>query len=161
MYDITTTTALARINENVDLTEHGFFAKSIEKLKSATLDIWRGSCLLGTDVGVSLVLLRRKVLGQNLTSREKKILKRTVTDMVSVVPIGFLMLLPVTAVGHAAILAAIQKYVPGLIPSAYGPQRLDVLRRLEQLRKMEPESPEPVDLSSSRNLDSSLRKEVA
>nr|XP_024356431.1 uncharacterized protein LOC112272673 isoform X2 [Physcomitrium patens] len=161
VYDITTTTALARINENVDLTEHGFFAKSIEKLKSATLDIWRGSCLLGTDVGVSLVLLRRKVLGQNLTSREKKILKRTVTDMVSVVPIGFLMLLPVTAVGHAAILAAIQKYVPGLIPSAYGPQRLDVLRRLEQLRKMEPESPEPVDLSSSRNLDSSLRKEVA
>lgn len=37
VYDITTTTALARINENVDLTEHGFFAKSIEKLKSATL----------------------------------------------------------------------------------------------------------------------------
>jgi hypothetical protein len=114
--------------------------------------------LLGTDVGASLVLLRRKVLGQKLTSREKKILKRTATDIASVVPIGILMLLPVscwktwyliclkltvenlvdslqhqrirnqpafsymmcyfvqvTAVGHAAILAAIQKYVPALV----------------------------------------------
>lgn len=148
VYDIATTTALARIDENVDLSDYGFFRKSIEKLKNASLDIWRGSCLLGTDVGTSLVLLRRKVLGQKLTSREKKILKRTVTDMASVVPIGILMLLPVTAVGHAAILAAIQKYAPGLIPSAYGPERLDVLRRLEQLRKMEPETPESADVSS-------------
>jgi hypothetical protein len=52
--------------------------------------------LLGTDVGASLVLLRRKVLGQKLTSREKKILKRTATDIASVVPIGILMLLPVS-----------------------------------------------------------------
>jgi len=51
---------------------------------------------LGTDVGASLVLLRRKVLGQKLTNREKKILKRTLTDIASVVPIGILMLLPVS-----------------------------------------------------------------
>jgi hypothetical protein len=46
----------------------------------------------------------------------------------------------VTAVGHAAILAAIQKYVPALIPSAYGPKRLHVLRRLEQVQHLEPET---------------------
>lgn len=59
-------------------------------------DIWRGSCLLGTDVGAALVLLRRNVLGQKLTNREQKILKRTLTDLASVVPIGILMLLPVS-----------------------------------------------------------------
>lgn len=117
IYEVATTTALARIDENLDLTEtkDNFLSKSIATMKDATVDIWRGSCLLGTDVGASLVLLRRRVLGQKLTSREKKILKRTLTDIASVVPIGILMLLPVTAVGHAAILAAIQKYVPALV----------------------------------------------
>ncbi|KAH9542515.1 hypothetical protein CY35_13G011400 [Sphagnum magellanicum] len=116
------------------------FSKSIEKLKDASTDAWRGTKLLGTDVGVAMVLLRRAVLGQKLTDREEKILRRTLMDLASVIPIGFLMLLPVTAVGHAAILAAIQKYVPALIPSAYGPKRLDVLRRLEQVQHLEPET---------------------
>ncbi|KAG0625720.1 hypothetical protein M758_2G075900 [Ceratodon purpureus] len=116
------------------------FGKSIEKLKDASSDAWRGTVLLGSDVGVAVLLLKRSVAGQKLTDREQKILKRTFTDLASVVPIGFLMLLPVTAVGHAAILAAIQKYVPALIPSAYGRERLDVLRRLEQLKQLESET---------------------
>ncbi|CAM6050673.1 unnamed protein product [Sphagnum compactum] len=116
------------------------FSKSIEKLKDASTDAWRGTKLLGTDVGVAMLLLRRAVLGQKLTDREEKILRRTLMDLASVIPIGFLMLLPVTAVGHAAILAAIQKYVPALIPSAYGSKRLDVLRRLEQVQHLEPET---------------------
>ncbi|CAK9873735.1 unnamed protein product [Sphagnum jensenii] len=116
------------------------FSKSIEKLKDASTDAWRGTKLLGTDVGAAMVLLRRAILGQELTDREQKMLRRTLTDLASVIPIGFLMLLPVTAVGHAAILAAIQKYVPALIPSAYGPKRLDVLRRLEQVQHLEPET---------------------
>lgn len=46
------------------------------------------------------------------------------------------------------------------IPSAYGPQRLDVLRRLEQLREMEPEIPEPAALPPPRDLEGSLRKKA-
>ncbi|PHT65289.1 hypothetical protein T459_29714 [Capsicum annuum] len=45
----------------------------------------------------------------------------------------------VTAVGHAAILAAIQRYMPSLIPSTYGPDRLDLLRQLEKVKEMETE----------------------
>jgi hypothetical protein len=41
------------------------------------------------------VLLRRAILGQELTDREQKMLRRTLTDLASVIPIGFLMLLPV------------------------------------------------------------------
>ncbi|XP_039031097.1 uncharacterized protein LOC120165705 isoform X3 [Hibiscus syriacus] len=43
----------------------------------------------------------------------------------------------VTAVGHAAMLAAIQRYVPALIPSTYGSERLDLLRQLEKVKEME------------------------
>ncbi|KAG2262722.1 hypothetical protein Bca52824_069801 [Brassica carinata] len=46
----------------------------------------------------------------------------------------------VTPVGHAAILAAIQRYAPGLIPSTYGSDRLNLLRQLEQVKQMQNET---------------------
>lgn len=88
-------------------------------------------------------LLRRALVGDELTQKEKQALQRTLTDLASVVPIGVLMLLPVTAVGHAAMLAAIQRYVPGLIPSTYGPERLDLLRQLEKVKEMESSEVDP------------------
>ncbi|MCI33685.1 LETM1-like protein, partial [Trifolium medium] len=42
----------------------------------------------------------------------------------------------VTAVGHAAMIAAIRRYVPSLIPSTYAPERLDLLRQLEKVKQM-------------------------
>ncbi|XP_059646622.1 uncharacterized protein LOC132293254 isoform X2 [Cornus florida] len=88
--------------------------KSIDKLKETSTDVWQGTQLLAVDVAAALGLLRRILVGDELTEKEKKALQRTLTDLASVVPIGFLMLLPVTAIGHAAMLAAIQRYVPAL-----------------------------------------------
>lgn len=59
-------------------------------------DVWQGTQLLAFDVGAASGLLRRALMGDELTEKEKKILKRTLTDLASVVPIGFLMLLPVS-----------------------------------------------------------------
>ncbi|XP_009801679.1 uncharacterized protein [Nicotiana sylvestris] len=113
--------------------------KSLDKLKETSTDVWQGTQLLAIDVAAALGLLRRSLVGDELTEKEKQALRRTLTDLASVVPIGFLMLLPVTAVGHAAMLAAIQRYVPSLIPSTYGPERLDLLRQLEKVKEMETE----------------------
>ncbi|CAA2961531.1 Ca2+-binding transmembrane LETM1 MRS7 [Olea europaea subsp. europaea] len=113
--------------------------KSLDKLKETSTDVWQGTQLLAIDTGAAMGLLRRVLMGDELTEKEKQSLQRTLTDLASVVPIGFLMLLPVTAVGHAAILAAIQRYVPSLIPSTYGPERLDLLRELEKVKEMEDE----------------------
>ncbi|KAA8516772.1 hypothetical protein F0562_017030 [Nyssa sinensis] len=111
--------------------------KSFDKLKETCMDVWQGTQLLAIDVAAAVGLLRRVLTGDELTEKEKKALRRTSTDLASVVPIGFLMLLPVTALGHAAMLAAIQKYVPALIPSTYGPERLDLLRQLEKVKELE------------------------
>ncbi|KAG5567337.1 hypothetical protein RHGRI_002788 [Rhododendron griersonianum] len=111
--------------------------KSFDKLKETSTDVWQGTQLLAIDVAAALGLLKRVLMGDELTDKEKKVLQRTLTDLASVVPIGFLMLLPVTAVGHAAMLAAIQRYVPSLIPSTYGPERLYLLRQLEKLKEVE------------------------
>lgn len=117
-----------------------FLSRSTKKFKNASLDVLKGTQLLATDVAVAVSLLKSSILGHELTDRERKTLRRTCTDLASVIPIGFLMLLPVTAVGHAAMLAAIQKYVPALIPSAYAPERLNLLKQLEQLKAMEAET---------------------
>jgi hypothetical protein len=66
-------------------------------------------------VAVALGLLQRGARGQSLSSREQRFLKRTLTDVASVIPIGIVMLLPITAVGHAFFLAMLQKYAPGLV----------------------------------------------
>ncbi|KAJ8532683.1 hypothetical protein K7X08_015572 [Anisodus acutangulus] len=113
--------------------------RSLDKLKETSTDVWQGTQLLAIDVAVALGLLRRLIVGDELTDKEKQALRRTLTDLASVVPIGFLMLLPVTAVGHAAMLAAIQRYMPSLIPSTYGSERLDLLRQLEKVKEMETE----------------------
>ncbi|GAB2302555.1 hypothetical protein Dimus_036561 [Dionaea muscipula] len=92
--------------------------------------------------------MRRVIIGDELTEKEKSALRRTVTDLASIVPIEVLMLLSVTAVGHAAMLAVIQRYVPALIPSTYGPQRLDLLRELQKMKEME-----TVDAKLDQNIE--------
>ncbi|XP_062002895.1 uncharacterized protein LOC133720547 [Rosa rugosa] len=108
--------------------------RSLDKIKETSTDVWQGTQLLAIDVGAATGLLRRVLIGDELTEKEKKVLRRTMTDVASVVPIGVLMLLPVTAIGHAAMLAAIQRYVPSLIPSTYGSERLDLLRKIQKMK---------------------------
>ncbi|XP_011094284.1 uncharacterized protein LOC105174024 [Sesamum indicum] len=115
----------------------GIIDKSLNKLKKTSTDVLQGTQLLAIDTAAALGLLQRVLIGDELTEKEKQALRRTLTDLASVVPIGILMLLPVTAVGHAAMLAAIQRYMPSLIPSTYGPERLYLLRQLEKVKEME------------------------
>nr|GMC79446.1 uncharacterized protein LOC109149932 isoform X1 [Ipomoea batatas] len=119
--------------------KENIIGKSLEKLKETSTDVLQGTQLLAIDVAAAMELLKRAIIGDELTEKEKQALRRTLTDLASVIPIGFLMLLPVTAVGHAAMLAAIQRYVPALIPSTYGPERLALLRQLEKVKEMETE----------------------
>ncbi|XVE96358.1 hypothetical protein REPUB_Repub02eG0214400 [Reevesia pubescens] len=122
--------------------------KSLDKIKETSTDVLQGTQLLAIDVAAAMELLRRALIGDELAEKEKKALRRTLSDLASVVPIGVLMLLPVTAVGHAAMLAAIQRYVPSLIPSTYGPERLDLLRQLEKVKEMETS-----EVDSEENVD--------
>ncbi|XP_026660984.1 uncharacterized protein LOC103708479 isoform X3 [Phoenix dactylifera] len=130
-------------------------AKSMEKIKETTTDVWQGTQLLAIDVAAATILLKRALTGDELAEKEKKALRRTLTDLASVVPIGFLMLLPVTAVGHAAMLAFIQRYVPALIPSTYAPDRLDLLRQLEKVKEMESTEMNSDEMTEGGSLTSS------
>ncbi|ONK64622.1 uncharacterized protein A4U43_C07F28050 [Asparagus officinalis] len=120
----------ALLGRNLEPSKHtikdhnNVISKSIQKIKETSTDVWQGTQLLAIDVAAMAGLLKRALTGDELTEKEKKALRRTLTNMASVVPIGILMLLLVIVVGHAAMLAVIQRY----IPSTYGPERLDLLR---------------------------------
>ncbi|KAJ6303848.1 hypothetical protein OIU77_017684 [Salix suchowensis] len=75
-------------NENI-------IRKSIAKLKKKSKDVLQGTQLLAIDVAASMGLLKRLLIGDELTEKERKILRRTMMDLASVVRIGVLMLLPV------------------------------------------------------------------
>ena len=61
-------------------------------------DIFLGTQLLAIDVAAATGLLIRVLTGNELTEKQKQGLRRTLTDLASVVPIGFLMLLPVSSI---------------------------------------------------------------
>jgi len=135
------------------IKKENVITKSVKKVQESTTIVLQGTQLLAIDTGAAMGLLKRSLIGgDELTQKEKQALQRTLTDLASVVPIGILMLLPVTAVGHAAILAFIQRYVPSMIPSTYGPERLDLLRQLEKVKEMDLSQGSSEDISDAIRL---------
>jgi hypothetical protein len=61
-------------------------------------DVLQGTQLLGIDVAAAMGFLKRVLIGDELTEKERKTLRRTMMDLASVIPIGVLMLLPVSAI---------------------------------------------------------------
>lgn len=59
---------------------------------------------MAIDVAAATGLLRRVLIGDELTDKEKKALQRTLTDLAAVVPIGVLMLLPVRSLFSCSFL---------------------------------------------------------
>ncbi|KAF8025614.1 hypothetical protein BT93_F2453 [Corymbia citriodora subsp. variegata] len=136
-----TTVALATVNKagdtKSDARDEGLCRKFSIKLVSAGNNILMGTQLLWIDIMVSLELLLKQMRGHNLRERGKKKLKRTLHDIATLIPVTILMLLPVSAVGHAAMIAAIKKYIPSLIPSPFSKERQDIVKQLNRTKKME------------------------
>ncbi|KAL9460563.1 hypothetical protein AB3S75_003711 [Citrus x aurantiifolia] len=120
--------------------QEGLIKKYSIKLMSTSMDVWMGTQLLFIDIMTCLEVLLRQLEGHKITERERRKIKRTVNDITTLIPITILMLLPVSAVGHAAMLAAIKRYMPSMIPSPYSTERLDVVKQLERTKKMEVKS---------------------
>ncbi|WCJ40823.1 LETM1-like protein [Euphorbia peplus] len=120
------------------------------KLASTSSDVWMGTQLLFEDIMNALELLMKQLKGHKVSRRERGKLKRTLNDIATLIPITILMLIPVSAVGHAAMLAGIKRYLPQLIPSPYSSERLDVAKQLSRTKKMEVQSWNNLQEPSSR-----------
>ncbi|KAH6781388.1 hypothetical protein C2S51_006681 [Perilla frutescens var. frutescens] len=116
--------------------QRNFLRKYTRDLVAASIDVLMGTQLLFVDISYTMRLVQKKLHGHRVTKRERKKIQRTASDVATLVPVAILMLLPVSAVGHAAMFAAIKKYMPSLIPSPYLDERLDLVKQLKRMKKM-------------------------
>ncbi|KAL0441501.1 UNVERIFIED_CONTAM: hypothetical protein Sradi_0089000 [Sesamum radiatum] len=135
---------------SVDL-DHTAASKSIQQnfLKKSAMKLVAASVVSPVILMWGLVLsalcrhldtlrfMVKKLCGDKVTKRETRKMRRTLSDIATLIPITILMLLPVSAVGHAAMFAAIKRYMPYLIPSPYSEERLNLAKQLKRTKKME------------------------
>lgn len=68
-----------------------------------------GTRLLFIDVADFIRLLVKQLRGEKITSREKRKIKRTLNDIVNLVPITILMIIPVSIISYYIIIISTSK----------------------------------------------------
>jgi hypothetical protein len=110
-----------------------YLAEMSQKAKEGGEFYWRGVRLLGGDIMYSLRLIQRAAAGYTLTPREVRTIRRTGRDILTLVPFGILLALPLTPVGHVMVFSFIQRYFPSFFPSTFTDKRQELMRRYESL----------------------------
>ncbi|GJQ15432.1 hypothetical protein GpartN1_g7223.t1 [Galdieria partita] len=114
------------------------------KLQMYFVDVWRkskqgfefysrGTKLLGGDIIYAVRLIRRAVFGYTLSPREVRTLRRTGRDLLTLVPFTFILILPLTPVGHVLVFSFIQRYFPDFFPSTFSERRQQRMKRYEAI----------------------------
>ena len=80
-----------------------------------------------------LTLIYHPGAGGTLKRREVVGLKRTVLDVVTIVPFAIILIAPLTPVGHVLIFGFIQRYFPNLFPSQFTERRQALMSKCASL----------------------------
>jgi hypothetical protein len=112
-----------------------YLAEMSQKTKEGGEFYWRGVRLLGGDIMYTLRLIQRAAAGYTLTPREVRTIRRTGRDILTLVPFGILLALPLTPVGHVMVFSFIQRYFPSFFPSTFTDKRQELMKRYESLMR--------------------------
>lgn len=85
------------------------------KLKEEVLHYWHGTKLLGKEISISTRLLRRMVMGYTLTRREHRQLRRTMGDMLRLIPFIPFIIIPAAEL----LLPLALRFFPNMLPSTF------------------------------------------
>ncbi|CAN6675073.1 LETM1 domain-containing protein Ylh47p, mitochondrial [Trichomonascus vanleenenianus] len=103
-----------------------------EKVKHEAQHYWDGTKLLGYELKVSTKLAAKMAAGYELTRREHRQLKRTVSDIVRLVPFSMFVIVPFAEL----LLPVALKLFPNMLPSTYesGKDREAKTKKLRKVR---------------------------
>ena len=79
--DVTATTSSSSENPKQSMP-----VRAWNKVKEEVLHYWHGTKLLGKEISISTRLLRRMIMGYTLTRREHRQLRRTMGDLLRLIP---------------------------------------------------------------------------
>ncbi|KAL4401120.1 LETM1 domain-containing protein Ylh47 [Malassezia pachydermatis] len=85
------------------------------KVKEEALHYWHGTKLLGKEISISFRLLRRMILGYTLTRREHRQLRRTMGDLLRLIPFIPFVIIPAAEL----LLPVALKIFPNMLPSTF------------------------------------------
>ena len=108
--------------------------ESIATIREGASFLARGVALLGSDIGTSLRLFSRALLGTTLRPREVQTLRRTFLDVFTFIPFMIILITPITPVGHVLVFGFIQRYFPQLFPSQFTTRRQELMQKYEALK---------------------------
>lgn len=86
-----------------------------KKVKEEALHYWHGTKLLGKEISISTRLLRRMVMGYPLTRREHRQLRRTMGDLLRLIPFIPFVIIPAAEL----LLPVALKVFPNMLPSTF------------------------------------------
>lgn len=109
-----------------------FFASSAKKTRAGIEFYSRGLRLFVGDLRFALRLTRRAITGYTPTPREIRTIRRTVKDLLTLIPFTIVLIAPLTPVGHVLIFSLLQRYWPEFFPSTFSERRQALMRKHEQ-----------------------------
>lgn len=101
-----------------------------DKVKKEARHYWDGTKLLGFEIKISSRILMKSMTGYALTRREMLQLKRTISDIIRLVPFAAFVLIPFAEL----LLPIALKIFPNMLPSTYE-SRSSKQKKLDNLRK--------------------------
>lgn len=108
--DVTATTSSSSENPKQSMP-----VRAWNKVKEEVLHYWHGTKLLGKEISISTRLLRRMIMGYTLTRREHRQLRRTMGDMLRLIPFIPFILIPAAEL----LLPVALRIFPNMLPSTF------------------------------------------
>ena len=92
-------------------------------MRSALSFTWKGLQITMRDIVEVGSVLRKRWSGAALESKDIALVKRTINDVVMLVPFSVIMIVPLTPPGHVFAFSMLKRCFPSAVPSGFTEQR--------------------------------------
>ncbi|KAF9953870.1 hypothetical protein BGZ72_005091 [Mortierella alpina] len=100
------------------------------RVKKELIHYWDGTKLLGKEIKISTKLANRLLLGEKLTRREQKQLRRTTSDLLRLIPFSVFVIVPFMEL----LLPVALKLFPNMLPSTFEDKYAEEEKRRKLLK---------------------------
>jgi hypothetical protein len=94
-----------------------------------------GTRMLVSDVQYAWRLLVKATTGTTLKAREVNVVRRTLKDLLTLIPFTVILLIPLSPVGHVLVFSFIQRFFPEFYPSCYTEKRLNLSKLYREIER--------------------------
>jgi len=107
---------------------------NLNKARQGVAFYARGAVLFGKDVQLLVNIVSRAVLqGYTLRTREVKLLRRILKDMLTIIPFIIILIIPLSPLGHVLVFSFIQRFFPDFFPSQFTESRQQMMSMYSSL----------------------------